>query len=327
MMDRIFRESVLELPECLEKGTKEESMASYNMGVFGGNDMAFIHTFCEDALKAYNKNTTCTDGNCNLLFEQILFAYKARQERKAVGTLFPQTFNDNGYTAGDFCLLREYEQRGYFHLLGGHKRNPKIAVSLEETLMLYYSDHYKAVTSLFPGVYTRGLTESKVSFLVMTADILIEQYLDFLAGVEEGWSALSWEELAAVDIRRAGGKVLSFSGKDMEDVSITCNPYLKCFTVPASWGEDPIRTMRQRLSAASDALVERVAVIPTLTSKRREEYVLHELEWQLLELVKEHPMRVSDVLETLTSGAEGTRLLWQNEIRILLNEGLIIPKQ
>ena len=103
MMDKLLQESALRLPQYLEEGLKQESILSFNMGVFGGNDLDFIQKFCEEALELCDANKAiCSNGNFNLLFEQMLFAYKAQKEGQTVSTLFSQIFNDNGYTVKDF---------------------------------------------------------------------------------------------------------------------------------------------------------------------------------------------------------------------------------
>ena len=328
MMDRILQESALQLPKYVEDGLKEESIASYNMGLFGGNDMDFIHAYSEEALALCDKNKAiCLNGNFNLLFEQMLFAYKAQKEGQTVSTIFSQIFNDNGYTVKDFCNLDDFEHKGFFHLLGGHKRNRNLIDSLEETLIAHYPDYYKTIVKLFPHLYSRGFIKATIYIPLLTNDIPIKLYIDFLNNAEREWSGISWEDLFDVEQRRIEGKRLSFHKDVLNDICVCRNPYLKCFDVPASWDEETIQTIRKRLSCKDDAPIEKIAVIPTLSSKLRKEYVLYELEHQVLEQLKGCSMKILELLNKLVakSRSEEMRTLWLAEIQILLNEGLLTP--
>lgn len=44
MMDRILQEPAIKLPKYIADGLKEESIASYNMGIFGGSIQRFFST-------------------------------------------------------------------------------------------------------------------------------------------------------------------------------------------------------------------------------------------------------------------------------------------
>jgi hypothetical protein len=93
MMEKIIQPSSINMSDYLSDGIKEESVSSYNMGIFGGSNLAFIKKYCEEAQKLCDTNKNqCLNGNFNLLFEQILFAYMVKKENLYVGTIFPQTF-------------------------------------------------------------------------------------------------------------------------------------------------------------------------------------------------------------------------------------------
>ena len=96
----------LRIPPELYDGVAAESVASYNMGLFGGRDTAFIRRFCDtvfrfmddnDLHNPLGKNST---ANCNLVMEQIFFAVMADNEHRKVEGIVPRTMRDNGYTRG-----------------------------------------------------------------------------------------------------------------------------------------------------------------------------------------------------------------------------------
>ena len=329
MMDRIIEESAIVLPQYIEDCLKEEYIVSYNMGIFGGSNLTFIREYCEEAKRICETNKAlCLNGNFNLLFEQILFAYKVEKDRLLVNTIFSKTYNDNGYSIADFCLLNSFKEKNYFHILGGHKRNHDITDSLEETLLILYPDSYKLIASIFPHRYPRGGIKGTLCIPIMLDDEPIKAYIEFLNKAEKDWSAFSWEELLDVELRCIDGKTLSYHKDRLnEQLSVCENPYLKCFNVPTSWNEETIQKIRKRFSHKKNVPIQKVAVIPTLSSKHRKEYVLFDLESQVLELLRKHPMQMSDLLNELISKgkSEEKHSLWMMEISILLNEGLLIP--
>lgn len=329
IMDEILRESVLKLPQLIVDGLKEESIASYNMGVFGGNDISFIRAYCKEALALCDTNKDrCSNGNFNLLFEQIFFALKARLEKQPVRTIFSGTFNDNGYTAKEFCQIDDYEHKNYFHFLGGHKREQCLIESLEEVLIFLYPNYYRLIINLFPHLLPRCFAKGAFCIPFMAVDIPIKSYIDFLNDVEEGWNSITWEELHQMEFLYRKGKVLSLREDKLRLETVVClNPFQKSFNIPTFWDEEARRIIRERLSCKEDVPIHKVVVIPTLSSKLRKEYVLFELEEQVLETIRKHPMQVSDLLDELMSKDREKYMytLWMMEIRMLLNKGLLIP--
>lgn len=324
MMVQLLREAAIKLPKYLDDGLKEEPMASCNMGIFGGSDLDFIHAYCEEAMDICDKNRAeCPNGNFNLLFEQILLAYMARREKQPISTLFSKTFNDNGYTSNEFCLLYDYEHKGYFHLLGGHKRNKDITESLAEILLSHYPNYYKTAVLLFPHFHLRGVSNETFCIPIMMTEIPIQSYIEFLNEAEEEWSSISWDKMCDVAFRYVRSKVLSLHELD-SGTTICLNPYMRCFDIPASWGDEVIQIMRKRLSAEADAPIKKVAVIPALFPRQWKEFVVYELEEQVMNLLRGNSMQVSEMLSELTLKSEEMQTLWHNEIRVLLNEGLII---
>jgi hypothetical protein len=66
MMDHVLRMENLELPDYVMRGLKENSIASYNMGVFGGTDITFIHKYCEEVLRFIDTNRINRIAGCQL---------------------------------------------------------------------------------------------------------------------------------------------------------------------------------------------------------------------------------------------------------------------
>lgn len=125
MMEKIIQPSSINMSDYLSDGIKEESVSSYNMGIFGGSNLAFIKKYCEEAQKLCNTNKNlCLNGNFNLLFEQILFAYMVKKENLYVGTIFPQTFifcDNNTHTRWDEPYIMSINGTFAVHVVSENK--------------------------------------------------------------------------------------------------------------------------------------------------------------------------------------------------------------
>ena len=84
MLDRIMNIPHVWFPDFVKGVIKEDPVPSYNMGVFGGCDLDFIHMYCRKAEQFLAKNEmnnfenpySCVD--CNVFFEQMLFCNSCR---------------------------------------------------------------------------------------------------------------------------------------------------------------------------------------------------------------------------------------------------------
>lgn len=154
MMNRVFDHSGIRIPQFIVNGIREDSIASYNMGVFGGNDLGFIKDYCKRAFAFVEDNhlndSSCSQSrvDCNLLFEQMFFAAQADMNNKKVAVL-RSPMHDEGYTSRDFCNLTNFEDADFFHILGGHKQSQSICYALEKTLSRKYPDIYLRICNLY----------------------------------------------------------------------------------------------------------------------------------------------------------------------------------
>ncbi|MGF7081412.1 DUF6734 family protein [Mucilaginibacter sp. UYCu711] len=155
------------LPGFLEHALNETSITSYNAGIFGGTDLAFIKNFSDQAINLVNNNygiktKKMPSANFNILFEQILFAALCKKDKKKVTTLFSETFDDMGYatrkiadfTSASFGL-------DYIHVIGDKKRQEKICELLAGTLLKHYPDYFFKIIALFKNNHTHY--EKKIS--------------------------------------------------------------------------------------------------------------------------------------------------------------------
>ena len=162
----------------------------------------------------------------------------------------------------------------------------------------------------------------------MEEEYPIKDFIGFLNDAEDHWSNIRWKDFYEVETKRIRGKMPSLHQSLLYVNPVVCrNPFLKCYEIPSSWNEESIQLLRSRMLRKKHEPIHRVAVIPTLSPKHRMEFVLFDLENDILNLLSKNAMRLSDVLNKLEENdkSKEMRFLWITEIQILLNEGLIIP--
>lgn len=157
MMDRILTQGEFSFPEYIRKSIASETLESFNMGFFGGSDIATIHNYCQEAERFISTNqlNNTTNKNslvqCNIFFEQIIFAAYIKKHKKNVASVLGHQMQDKGYTAHEFCALKNYRNASFFHILGGHKQTQTICDTLETILAGEYPDIYKRIVVKFPN--------------------------------------------------------------------------------------------------------------------------------------------------------------------------------
>lgn len=165
MMARVLRHPEIHLPHCIQDSLRCRNIASYNMGIFGGHDLTFIKAYCKQAFDFLNENKMNDASNtyaweeCNILFEQVLFAVQAELYNKEVATI-GRPMRDEGYMSHEFCNLTDYDNKKFFHILGGHKGSQAVCYALERVLLTHYPEYFERIVRLFPLNHPR-LTSPK----------------------------------------------------------------------------------------------------------------------------------------------------------------------
>jgi len=160
MMNKI-KEELHYLPTPLKRVLESQTIAAYNAGVIGGNDILFFKNYTQQALELINNNYAPPaphppSPNFNILFEQILFHTIAANENKQVTCLFNDVFDDNGYSVknmGDFAGIPH--TTSYIHLIGPHKKNKETCDLMSRMLFKYYPEYFFKIISLFKECHVR----------------------------------------------------------------------------------------------------------------------------------------------------------------------------
>ena len=68
---------------------------------------------------------------------------------KIVATI-GRPMRDEGYTSREFCNLTDYDNKSFFHILGGHKGSKAVCYALERVLLTRYREYFLRIAELYP---------------------------------------------------------------------------------------------------------------------------------------------------------------------------------
>jgi hypothetical protein len=150
---------------------------AYNMGIFGGNNLAFLQQYCKASFDFVDKNqenfANIDQFNFNIFFEQVLFHEMAQFTNQRVHTYINEDIGDNQYANfGNFDDVPH--KRTYLHLLGDFKRQLFVCKKLETYVIQFYPAFYKRLEALLnlPTIASQVVYD----YTVTTNQKLIENY-------------------------------------------------------------------------------------------------------------------------------------------------------
>ena len=281
MIDDLLIHEELIIPDHIKKVISKESISSYNMGVFGGNDLYSIHSYCKEVFSFIERNRMndirCSNSgiSCNVFFEQIWLAAWSETNNKEVSGLINHPVMDNGYTIHEFCDLDRYENNRCFHLLGGHKKNKEVISMLERALIRFFPDIYLHILYFFPEKHFRLSLSNPIYATWLSAEQSLAQYVDFLAVQEEKWRSLNTEEIFLLE-RKAANSVyfLKLPKEERNICMLERNPYLSLFEIPQDWNPWTKEQIWDRLSHEGKKQFNMIAITPSMAQKGIKETAL-----------------------------------------------------
>lgn len=220
-MDRVLRHPEICLPDCIKNSLESSEISSYNMGIFGGCDLPFIREFCDNAFK-FVRNNNLNDPKreyaweeCNILFEQVLFAVMADDDGRTVATIGRPMY-DEGYTGSEFCNLTDYDNRSFFHVLGGHKGSKAVCFALERVMLTHYREMFLRIAGLFPERHPGLFLSQSTRFSPLERLNNIENGFVRFIGEQKGkMERLGRDDILAQEIRNA--MFFEFSNQNKTD--------------------------------------------------------------------------------------------------------------
>lgn len=268
MLDAILRIPGVWLPDYVRSVLGDELLPSYNMGVFGGSDLRFIHDYCDEAKRFLEKNRLNDSGNpcsrvdCNVFFEQMLFAIYAKTVGKDIARVIKRAVADNGYTRRDFCDVARFHEKGFFHILGGHKRVKNIYRRVADVLLSLYPEYYHRVVEVL------GSSQYIIAYKFGSS------YGKFLSERTQEWRRMQRSTLTDVEERTSRG-VLAFHqvGCDCEKLVVALPGCLTLFSAgQESDGEKEY--LRKRFGREVNFPLDKIAMCPSLLYPGFNEFLL-----------------------------------------------------
>lgn len=303
MMDNVLRMENLKLPEIVMKGLKENSIASYNMGIFGGTDIAFIHEYCKEVLRFIAENRVndfrCRNSrvDCNVFFEQVLFAVLADHAQREITDVLGRAMHDEGYTVHEFCNLDKYEEKYFFHLLGGQKRNIHVIPMLENAMIRMYPELYQKIVCMFPHRYVRFSGCAQPQSPIQSMEKSIAQWEDFLCNKTEEWKDISAEELFEREKRIAhAGQA---PAESLWDTPLTTNPNLAIFDIPKNWHPKAVKALKEMFQCEKMYPLTMLATIPTIRTEGVRSKPILDMELRIIKLLQGKEMTLSELRDAI----------------------------
>lgn len=338
MMENVQRHEDIVLPSYITEALHAESVASYNMGMFGGHDLGFIRRYCEEAFAFLERNQmndrllphsrVC----CNILFEQVFFAVLADLEDREVASVLGHAVSDEGYSGREFCDLSYWGQRPFFHLLGGHKRNPYNVDMLRRTLLRLYPNTLEHITSLFCECHRRLSSYKDLERVGLSIERSIAQYEDMVEERRRKWGSLSHDRLLQWE-RKVSDSIIFEQSDDAtrNTLMMECNPWLEWHRFSEGFNPGALRLLHGRLGIEEQYPLTDVAMIPCLYDNGMREVPVVEVQMKALSLLQEHPMVYGKLEEMLmvdfTLESETSREKWRHimerQMAELIHKGVI----
>jgi len=342
MMENVQRHGEIKLPPYITDALRNDSVASYNMGMFGGTDLGFIHRYCQESFSFLKRNHMNDRSHpnsrvcCNILFEQVFFAVLADLEDRKVTSMLGRAVRDEGYSGHEFCDLSYWSQRPFFHLLGGHKHNPYNVDMLRLTLLRLYPDVLERITSLFYKCHKRLSADDLCESTIPSIERSIAQYEDVVEKIRRKWSHLSNDGLLQWERELSKSIVFEQSDEDARKVLIMeCNPWLEWYHFHESFHPLALHLLHRRLGIEEQYPLTDVVMVPRLFDEGIREIPVVNVQKKALLLLQERPMVYGELEETLmkdfTFYNEESRSKWrlitERQIAELIHKGVIATMQ
>ena len=292
MMDKMFAFPSIKFPEYILQRLEEESVASYNMGIFGGTDLDFIHRYCKEACQFLDENHMNDSSYehssvwCNIYFEQVIFAVMADMEQREVASVLGHPMKDEGYTGAEFCDLALYEQKQFFHLLGGHKRCAINYEMLEKTLIRLYPQLYTRIIKAFPKRHTT-FNQTRKGKTKLSAQMSMAQYEDFLDEKENEYRKITTKMLLHSEIKNATDiHFLSTTKENINEISIQMVSGYDIFTIPENWPKKAIKILRKKMTDEENYPLKHIVIIPSIRKQGYKEIPITEHQMKIINFIK-----------------------------------------
>lgn len=336
MMYSVLHNPNMQLPHCVQKGLQEDSISSYNMGVFGGNDLQFVKQYCDDVQDFFDINGINNSNNinsrieCNIFFEQILFAALVEEKKKKVSNIIKHDMYDQCYTVSEFCNLYAYNDYPLLHLLGGHKRNMYVQRMLRHTFAYKYPEIFRLIYE-YTKEKRKFVALSELASMIQKNKAITHLYT-FINRKVEDWSKININKYITYESYFSRCNSSKKQRRRLDKISLKLNPYLCVYTLS---NEDPgdINQLKMCLHCERNFPLRDFAVIPELIKNGYELVPLIPLDVELIEVISRGTVILHNVIWKIfelrkTNKTKSPYLMSyiKEELKYLIESDIIIVK-
>lgn len=282
MLDAILRIPDVWFPDYAREVLDDELLPSYNMGVFGGWDLEAVQDYCRESSDFLSRNglnepdNAASHVDCNVFFEQMLFAIYARKMGKTVAKVIKQPVADTGYTRSGFCDVARFHEKKFFHILGGHKQVKRIYQRLADVLLSLYPVYYRRVMELF------GQPQYIIAYRWGSS------YGRFLSEKTQEWQMMSCGFLMGMEKETSKG-VLAFhrSGAEREKLKISLPGNFTLFSAGTEPDEEK-KYLKMRFRCEANFPLDKIAVCSSMLYPGFQEFPLIDEDECLISCLQRH---------------------------------------
>lgn len=296
----ILRISSIQIPEFIQEEIMSNSIPSYNMGFFGGSDLTFIQYYCNSVFDffAVNKMNDPKSPNsktsCNVFFEQAFLAVLAEKTCRNVVSVYDRAVLDNGYSTSCFCDLDNYFSHPFFHLLGGHKRNKSVVVSLVRALLRLYPDDYLQVLGLFPSMNVRLSYNRNDTVFALTSKYpdKCRKELSIIGdsfGSVEPLKLVEWEKMVADSI--VGKKDIMTNSNAI----VKINPWLCLYELPGTLDGQDLLEIKLHLKCSHNFPLKWIGIAPQVMNYGYRDFPVSEIGHDILTFLSDGTKKLEEI--------------------------------
>lgn len=259
----------------------DEERTPYNMGIFGGTDIAFINKYANNVFDIcrsngiFEGNTRHLNGRYNAIIEQVFFAFYAEIYRRDVRCVLPGCLHDDDYSDERFWNIEQYSTYPFFHMLGGHKATPAVCSMMEKVLLHLYPHLYEKVAQEMCCEKEKTCNDDKKS-----ASGSIAEYRSFFDQCRERFERISRSEVLKMDSLKGDYKISS-DGDELET-----SEYLHLFEISGQFNDMACQILKDRLSCSKSFPLSIIAMTPTLRGSGTSEFPIVEFDLQVIKILK-----------------------------------------
>ncbi|WP_430412125.1 DUF6734 family protein [Kordia sp.] len=140
------------IPEVLKNLTpNEDVLTAINAGLFGGHDLDFIQEYTKTAFKFVNDNMNhmdkITKGPFNMIYEQLLYFYMAKQKGIHISSYFDEP---NNFDLTQFSGIPSKTK--YIHPIGVFKKSLEVNENVAHKLLTEHPEAYFRIDELLKNL-------------------------------------------------------------------------------------------------------------------------------------------------------------------------------